>query len=560
MTPADLRLSVPSWLPGQYEAIEEITAHYSSGTRVVGAPKPTGSGKTGIAAGVSRLMHELGLFPPGQDRTVILTETKGLQDQYVKFPGLNPVDMRGKSNHRCRMIQQGSYTCEDAWLMCGGVPPTPQNPTNNCAYREWKSRFESEEVGVTNYDWWTRAGRVNTDPIDEGGDGLKRGVGLLVCDEAHSADAVVCSALGVELTETKLAWLFEPHHGNVDIGWELPKKGEEFSWAADRLGELECNLDDLKARMKRKSSMDVGKAIAGTERLIDGLTRILATGGDEWVVEVSQPKDGLDGFTGGVRMEPIWAGKYVESTLFRGVPYVLLLSATMQPRKTAALLGVKMDDCAFLRGDAVFQRSRCPVWQIGSGVSLKYGVSDVVLDRAIAVADEFLGERLKLGRKGIVHTVSYPRAAWFAKHTRLRMQGIDGLRIFTHDKHTTAKTIAEYKAYQGPALLVSPSVSTGYDFPGDECRFQLVLKVPFVEAKNPIIKARCERDPKYAMYLTMIDLMQMCGRGMRSEDDWCETGILDKNVGWFMKQNRGLAPEWFRVDFRSGVPAPLVIG
>ena len=108
--------------------------------------------------------------------------------------------------------------------------------------------------------------------------------------------------------------------------------------------------------------------------------------------------------------------------------------------------------------------------------------------------------------------------------------------------------------------LIGPSVTTGYDFPGTQCEYQILAKVPFPDSRSPILKARCEQDKLYADYLTMQTLVQTCGRAMRSKMDQCENFIVDDNIRWFMSRNGNtLAPKWFRRTYRilSKVPPPL---
>ena len=112
-----------------------------------------------------------------------------------------------------------------------------------------------------------------------------------------------------------------------------------------------------------------------------------------------------------------------------------------------------------------------------------------------------------------------------------------------------------------PAILVSPSVVTGYDFPYDECRFQIVGKLGFPDTRDPIMKARIKKDPDYSSYLAMQSLVQSSGRGGRATDDWCETFIIDDNAKWFLWKFKHFAPDWFmraytRLQFVPKARAP----
>ncbi len=85
----------------------------------------------------------------------------------------------------------------------------------------------------------------------------------------------------------------------------------------------------------------------------------------------------------------------------------------------------------------------------------------------------------------------------------------------------------------------------------DECRFQIIAKVPFIDNRPAIIRARVKSDRFYMDYVTLQELIQMCGRGVRSDRDFCNTYIIDDNFGdWFWPRNRKYAPRWFRAGVR----------
>jgi Rad3-related DNA helicase len=56
------------------------------------------------------------------------------------------------------------------------------------------------------------------------------------------------------------------------------------------------------------------------------------------------------------------------------------------------------------------------------------------------------------------------------------------------------------------------------------------------------------------------ELVQSSGRGMRAEDDHCETLIVDGNFGWWWKANKKWTPKWWQGAVRwaelSSLPPP----
>ena len=54
----------------------------------------------------------------------------------------------------------------------------------------------------------------------------------------------------------------------------------------------------------------------------------------------------------------------------------------------------------------------------------------------------------------------------------------------------------------------------------------------------------------------MQQLVQACGRGVRSVTDWCESIIIDDNIRWFLKRYRRFAPRWFLQAYKSIATLP----
>jgi Rad3-related DNA helicase len=123
-------------------------------------------------------------------------------------------------------------------------------------------------------------------------------------------------------------------------------------------------------------------------------------------------------------------------------------------------------------------------------------------------------------------------------------------------EHETA--VKNFRRAAAPKVLISPSVGTGYDFPFEDCEYQIISKVPYPDTRNPLVKARCSTDPDYAPYIAMQQLVQASGRGVRDIEDTCESFILDDNIAWFMPKFAHFAPEWFRRAYRrsSLIPKP----
>ncbi len=97
-------------------------------------------------------------------------------------------------------------------------------------------------------------------------------------------------------------------------------------------------------------------------------------------------------------------------------------------------------------------------------------------------------------------------------------------------------------------MIVAPSLDRGVDFKGDDCRVQIIAKVPYPYLGDKQIKARMNLEDGQQWYTvrTIRDLVQMTGRGVRSETDYCTTYILDRGFGRLFDMNKRLIPAWWR--------------
>jgi hypothetical protein len=248
-----------------------------------------------------------------------------------------------------------------------------------------------------------------------------------------------------------------------------------------------------------------------------------------------------------VTFSPIWPGRYSEA-LFSGVQKIILLSATLRPY-TLRLLGIKESDVDFREWPAVFSPNRGMVYHVPTA-KLTWKAKDEDYKKILDRVDEIIGGRLD--RKGIIHTVSYDRASKILAGSRY------AAHIFSNSNGRGAnESVESFRRAKAPAVLVSPSFSTGFDFPGDLCEYQIILKTPYPNTNSRVIKERCESND-YRMYAAAQELVQMCGRARRYEEDRSETIIVDNGVSWLLSPGGGkkFLPGWFRVWTVQKVPNP----
>jgi len=161
----------------------------------------------------------------------------------------------------------------------------------------------------------------------------------------------------------------------------------------------------------------------------------------------------------------------------------------------------------------------------------------------------------RLDRKGIIHTVSYPRAE--AIYARSKFQKY--MILHKPGSIETMAAVKEHRRRKGASILLSPAVTTGLDFPYRQCEYQIIPKLPFHPMLTKLLKYRCQEDKDYAPYLCAQALVQSVGRGMRAPDDQCETFVIDDNFRWFVRTYARFLPGWFyrSIVWTKFAPKPL---
>ena len=463
-------------------------------------------------------------------RVAVVTESKGLQDQISRdFGSVGLFDMRGLQNYTCKALAEGGHL-EDMWQKRWGRPTCDVGPCtaglrcdlkdSGCGYFDDYRLACTKQLVSTNYAYWIA--------IHKYGQGLGT-FDMLILDEAHSADTQLSSALSVEFTSKDFKLLCsDPPRIDMPLqNWRM--------WARVALHRVTTKLEFFAQGAKIGQRLDDTGAIIlvhdtdlpdATElkawKKLESKCSILSESTDDWVIERVENN-------GNIRIAPVWVRKYAEMYLFLNIPRIVLMSATVRP-KTAALLGLSTDSYEFTEYPSTFPVSRRPIYWIPT-VKLNYESTQEELRTWVVRIDQIIARRLD--RKGIVHTVSYDRQRFLLEHSRFKH-----LMLF-NKAGNTQDVVQSFRNAPSPAILVSPSVGTGFDFAFDFCRYQIVGKVPFRDHRGAILKMQAKDDPEYPNYLTSQDIIQIYGRPNRDKMDFSETFFVDDQIEWFIDRYSG---------------------
>lgn len=496
MNPSDFQLP-PKFTEFREQQIEAVHFTLNSSRRFRALALPVGSGKSLFAMTVAKHF----------DRTAILTVTKGLQSQYMgdmEPAGLSLI--KGRTNYLCEVA--------DDCKMGGHLRCTAQK-CDTCPYVQAYNEAKASDHVITNYAYWLNV--------------MNKGQGLgefdcLILDEAHDAAKALSSYLDFHISESEIERfaLASPK----DCGEDLKLWGR---WAAVAESKLKKHLTTTHNPSHRALEAE------RMETLFDRLGRMQGLMDANWVCELSEGTK----YGRFWKFDCVWPGQYGEM-LFRHIPNVILMSGTIKPA-TLRELGIKRDHADFRAWPKIFAPNRSPFYHIKS-VGVKYGMGDEDTKTWLNTIDDIIETRFR-ERKGIIHTVSYARQRLLLDRSKFRNYMLANSN--DPDSEEAASVVERFRNSRAPAILVSPSFGTGWDFPGFDCEWQIITNIPFPPMISKVMKRRKEVDPGYQAAQAAKELGQALGRPMRFEKDRAETFIVDDRIGWFEKIAKKYLPEDF---------------
>ena len=539
--PDELTLPYERWRTGQPEAIEWLLSENTQSVQVLEAP--TGSGKTGIVLGAGMLDDE-------DNRWLILCATRAEQEQYERnaTDETDFVSIQGKRNYHCSLVNEKTEDddacieseCEEvhadeAPCAMGLVKASKCDVRRDgrCPYYRQLDKAKVAKIVVTNY-----AFALNMLNYAPGGMGeFER----IVCDEGHVLAEQIERFMSIRLNfDTFEFWI-------NDVKMDERKLGEDVDnwkqWADENYFKIRTELKERKDRIRLDGVADKNylrnmSRIRGIEETIG---RMAADLDDNWVCEtVGRQKNTME-------FMPVWLGDACEEHLLEHADRLVIMSGTIPtPEFFSKSMGVSPRRMSFKRLAYPFPIENRPII-VRPVANLTRGNKDAGLPILTAAMDEVLDAHKD--QKGLIHTNSYDIMEYVASN----ISTAHAWRMIWHDgANDRSMALRDFRDADWPAVLISPSMDKAVDFPGAQCEFIIVGKLPFPYLGTKLMKKRTDGDYKYYRGMALLTLRQMIGRGARSETDVCPVYILDASTMRFL---RGVARD-LTDDFRKALVLP----
>ncbi len=515
----------PSPREGQLNIIRCLSEAIEQGYHYLILEAGTGTGKSAVATTLARM------YQPAY----ILTMTKQLQAQYAVEFGYPLV--KGRGNFSCldsnldlncdmgtcqttpnsqefsceygitKSPFEGGYAFQDAF----GAPIYFRSQ-DHCPY--WEQKAESAESNITlmNYDY----ALLELNYVKHFG---KRG--LMVLDEAHNLEDKLMRRLEVNLSRQRL---------EKDVKKTIPRSMMDYREPEEWILFLEALYDSYAELSVKEMPKNQADRVNSTKLRLSELLNNLEDQPENWVVDTDPS---------GVSFKPLRVDGYTKNRLFQYADTCLFMSATILDKELfSKWLGLEPDEVYYLEVPSPFPAGNRPVH-----MNLAGKMSQRLIKRTAPKTIPILEKIIKHHKyeKGLIHTHNY-------KCQQYVMNQLNNSRLIGHNSQNREYALYQFEKTREPRILVSPSMSEGVDLPYEQCQFQVIYKIPFPYLGDPQVNERRKQDPQWYAYKTVITLLQAYGRGMRAEDDYCETYILDGNIRMILtgRMYRHLIPRFFK--------------
>lgn len=524
----------------QIELLDKIDAAFASGKKYVICCAPTGSGKSflskalgnhskPISKNLKYLIDSNDAFKTDQFGEYFhaddckaepefgafaLTITKNLQDQYKDTFDDSGI-LKGKRNYICDVDPR--FEVDVAPCVFNVKLKESCISANRCPYYNSRRNLLTNKFGVLNYSMFLAL----PDHVK-----MKE---YLICDESSEIEDELVKRFSRNINFKILKKLQIPL-----TGIPIADYNKFHSWLNEVIVKLNAEIDDLKKEFQRKKT---APSVTDLQRysLFNNLFMSLKTTMETWnsceyIIERTDEE---------ITMKPLKVDT-LSKYIFDYGKHVLLMSATIIDHKHyAKTLGI--DDYEYIEVDSTFDPKNAPIFA-SSKVRLNYKNLKESLPMLTKQVKEICDHHKDV--KGIIHTHTMEITEYLQSHINdkrfiFRTAGVNNEQIMKKHMESSDNTI-----------LVSPSLTYGIDLKEDLARFQIIMKAAWLPLGDERIKTLFKDDPIWYLNKMLNNLIQACGRGVRTITDKCVTYIMDGSITDSVLKNKSKLPKYFIRRFK----------
>jgi ATP-dependent DNA helicase DinG len=508
-------------------------AHLQNYTDIVIAA-PTGIGKTGIGAAIAfwaqqDLNGPNEKFEPG---AYYLVTQKLLQDQLED----DIAKFKKGFQRGCTLKSASAYPCEQYETCMVGLRMKRDKRCraameNHCTYRGAKGLFKYMPLAVTNYPYFfTERTYVGEFPPRS----------VLIADECHTLEKQILGFVEVNINNELIdEWApqLRPIKKMDDIfefaDWLAKKYMPSVLGRIEALSaKLEANPGDSKAQDElTKAESHHGRNTAALKSISEDHTN--------WIYWQELKDGNLECIA-----KPISAAAFRKFLISDAAKIRVYMSAYPGPKEIfCRSLGLEPSKVAWLNLSSTFpiKNRLVHLMMVGSMGQKNY---ESTLPSILRMCERILNAHSK--EKGLIHCHSYRIGQALFDYLNDRFPG---RIIFPTAAKDRDSSFAYHASTEEPTVMLSPSMTEGFNLIEDLARFQIIAKVPYPYLGDKQVAAKKDRDPSWYSMQTAMTIIQACGRIVRSDTDFGATYILDSDFQMLYERNPDFFPQWFEEAF-----------
>jgi len=477
------------------------------------------SGKSDIGITFSRFLAN------GFGNSFILTPQRILQKQYENDFNNNPltnlIGLYGKSNYECKSKRTNC-------AIGGLIKPK----CNDCNHKNAKSKAATSSNMVLNYELALLQFSVV-------GDFERRQ--LMICDEAHSLENILCEYNAIHITKSRME--------QVHLKWTyFSDKNKAYQWVRDTyLPALDQTVNTMEQTVtplleQKHLAPDEIDLIKEYTELCEHLTSVTSL---ESVSKHDLDKDWVlvhDKMN--IKFKRLHADQIFSKYLGPYADKFLFMSATIPSFEGyCKKLGIPKEEAAYISLVSEFPPENRKVRFIPHmKMNVDWDKPQNTKSREHMLKGVKTICNLHQKDKGIIHTANFSIAEWLVENLKVDQQ------IFHHNPDSGDDRNSVIQAFietPNPAILISPSITEGLDLKDDLARFGIIVKTPYPYLGDQWVKARMEESNEWYQEQAIIQVLQACGRIVRSKEDYGTTYILDESWNYLYTRMHSQIPSWW---------------
>lgn len=540
---------------GQLDAFTFIRKAIERGYRDIVIEAPTGAGKSAIGAAAAYWAAQLGLqtedYKETQAGAVYLVTQKLLQDQLERDVKENP-DFVGDS-----IKTSAEYNCptfgncgiglkagqgekskgKKCPLIGGGDVPT------SCTYKRAKARYDMSIMGITNYAFFLTE-RLFGKP--------KPPRDVLIVDECHTLERQLTLFSEMTIDDKLLAKHELPRMDKVPVLKTLKDYGEWIR--ADLLPIAEDRAEIKRGQAESTGEVDgkLAKEALSLEKFVDKLKYFLSELLDDkkrenWVYWQEEEKKGNSVVNRSSIARPLDAAPYMPLITKAAAVRIYMSAYPGSKEVFCRSLGLDPEEVAWKRLPSTFPVENRPINMTFAG-SMSRRNFDNTWPSFIGLVDKILTKFDDT--KGIIHCNSYKLGNAIYEH--FQQSEHEHRLLFPRNADERVRYFQRHQQSPDATVMLSPSITEGFDFKGELANWQIIAKVPYPYLGDKQVAAKKDKDPEWYAMQTVMTIIQASGRICRNESDTGITFITDDDFMMLWDRNRKMFPGWWKDAVRWG--------